>query len=124
MNIFENYSLKINKIILDNKDTLKLKDLTNLKNVHLEVPPEQFNFDLSSNISLVLSKGNNLAPLYLANNIKKLLINNISHFENIEVARPGFLNIKLSRDAFVSNIKEILKNKDAYGSKNLTKYLI
>ncbi len=121
MNIFENYSLKINKIILDNKDTLKLKDLTNLKNVHLEVPPEQFNFDLSSNISLVLSKGNNLAPLYLANNIKKLLINNISHFENIEVARPGFLNIKLSRDAFVSNIKEILKNKDAYGSKKSNK---
>ena len=105
MNIFENYSLKINKIILDNKDTLKLKDLTNLKNVHLEVPPEQFNFDLSSNISLVLSKGNNLAPLYLANNIKKLLINNISHFENIEVARPGFLNIKLSRDALFQTLK-------------------
>ena len=49
------------------------------------------------------------------------MINNISHFENIEVARPGFLNIKLSRDAFVSNIKEILKNKDAYGSKKSNK---
>ena len=31
MNIFENYLSKINKIILDNKDNLKLKNLENLK---------------------------------------------------------------------------------------------
>ena len=31
MNIFENYLPKINKIILDNKETLKLNTLENLK---------------------------------------------------------------------------------------------
>ena len=52
MNIFEKYLSKINKLILDKKNILKLTNFDNLNNVNLEVPPEQFNFDLSTNISL------------------------------------------------------------------------
>ena len=48
MNIFENYLSKINKVIRDNKDSLDLVNLDNLKNVNLEVPPDHFNFDLST----------------------------------------------------------------------------
>ena len=60
MNIFENYLSKISKLILENKDRLKLNKLENLSNVNLEVPPEHFNYDLSTNVSLVLSKTNNI----------------------------------------------------------------
>ena len=63
MNIFENYLSKINKIILENKEILKLKNLENLNNINLEVPPDQFNHDLSSNVSLVLAKSNKLNPI-------------------------------------------------------------
>ena len=56
MNIFENYLSKINKIILENKKILSLSTLENLENLNLEIPPEHFNYDLSSNISLVLAK--------------------------------------------------------------------
>ena len=62
MNIFDNYLSKINKIILENKEGLQLQNLENLKNVNLEVPPEHFDFDLSTNISLVLSKTNRKNP--------------------------------------------------------------
>ena len=72
MNIFENYLSKINRLIQQNKNTLELENIENLKNVNLEVPPEHFNFDLSSNISLVLSKVNKLNPKNLAENIKDL----------------------------------------------------
>ena len=70
MNIFEYYLLKINKIILDNKSNLNLTHLEDLKNVNLEVPPEHINFDLSSNVCLVLSKANKINPNQLANKIK------------------------------------------------------
>ena len=60
MNIFEYYLSEINSLIKSHKDDLKLKNLNNLKNVNLEVPPEQFNFDLSCNVSLVLGKANQL----------------------------------------------------------------
>ena len=117
MNIFEYYLLKINEIILDNKSNLKLTHLEDLKNVNLEVPPEHINFDLSSNICLVLSKANKINPSQLANKIKTLLLKNIKHFEIVEVAGPGFLNIKLSGEGLAKNINEIFKNKESYGSK-------
>ena len=121
MNIFENYLLKINRLIQQNKNILELENIENLKSVNLEVPPEHFNFDLSSNISLVLSKVNKLNPKPLAENIKDLLLKNISDFEMIEIAGPGFLNIKLSKKGIISNINNILKDKDNYGSKKSKK---
>ena len=121
MNIFENYLSKINKVILDNKDNLKLTILENLDNINLEVPPNHFNYDLSSNVSLVLAKTNRLNPINLAENIKYLLLKKINHFEKIDIAGPGFLNIKLSKNGFIDNIKDIFKNKDNYGSKKSNK---
>ena len=121
MNIFENYLSKINKIILDNKKILKLAILEDLDKVNLEVPPEHFNYDLSSNISLVLAKSNKLNPNNLAEDIKNLLLKQIKHFEKIDKAGPGFLNIKLSKEAFIDNIKYIFKNRDTYGSKKSNK---
>ncbi len=121
MNIFENYLSKINKIILDNKKLLKLKFLETLDNVSLEVPPSHFNYDLSSNISLVLAKANKMNPIYLANHIKNLLLQQVSHFEKIDIAGPGFLNIKLSKEGLIDNISDILKNKSVYGSKKSNK---
>ncbi len=121
MNIFDNYLLVITKIILKNKESLNLDNLKNLENVNIEVPPKHFNFDLSTNISLVLSKINKINPNDLAKRIKDLLLKNISHFEKIEVAGPGFLNIKLSKEGIVSNINSILKDRDTYGSKKINK---
>ena len=121
MNIFENYLIKINKLILKNKNFLELYNLDNLKNINLEVPPEYFNFDLSTNISLVLSKANGIKPNILADRIKDLFLKNIDHFEKVEVAGPGFINIKLSVEGIISNINDILKNRKTYGSKKTKK---
>ena len=117
MNIFDNYLLLINKLIIDNKNNLKIENLDYIKNINLEVPPEHFDYDLSTNISLVLSKINNLNPKNLANGIKKIMEENITHFEKVDVAGPGFINIKLSKTGIISIIKNILKNKETYGSK-------
>ena len=117
MNIFEKYLSKINNLILQNKDNLKLKNFDNIQNINLEVPPEHFNFDLSSNVSLILAKSNNLNPKNLALSLKNLLLNKINHFEKVEVAGPGFLNIKLSKEGMILNINEILANKKNYGAK-------
>ena len=117
MNIFDNYLLLINKLIKNNKDILKITNLDNIKSVNLEVPPEHFDYDLSTNISLVLGKTSELSSKDLANEIKKLIEKNIVHFEKVDVAGPGFINIKLSKLGILTNIKEILKNKETYGSK-------
>ena len=115
MNIFEHHLSEIRKIILSEKDFLKLQDIENLKGVNLEIPPEQFNFDLSCNIAMVLGKKNKINPKTLAVKLKDIFKVRINNFSKIDIAGPGFLNIKLSKSAVINNINAILNN-NAYGS--------
>ena len=117
MNIFTHYLTEIHNLVVNHKNDLQLKNLDNLNSINLEVPPEEFNFDLSCNISLVLAKANNLNPKNLAIQLKELFLKKIKNFEIIEIAGPGFLNIKLSKTALINNINSILDNKKTYGSK-------
>ena len=116
MNIFEYHLKEIHNLILIKKDFLKLDKIENLGKINLEVPPEHFNFDLSCNIAMVLGKSNKLNPKRLAEKLKDLLLDQIKNFSNVEVAGPGFLNIKLSKSALKENINSILRNNENYGS--------
>ena len=116
MNIFEHHLLEIKNLTVKKKNILKLDKVGNLDSINLEIPPEKFNFDLSCNIALVLAKENNQDPKILAEKFKKIFLEKISNFSEIEIAGPGFLNINLSNKAIINNINSILKNKKAYGS--------
>ena len=116
MNIFEHHLLEIKNLTVKKKSILKLDKVENLDSINLEIPPEKFNFDLSCNIALVLAKENNQDPKILAEKFKKVFLEKISNFSEIEIAGPGFLNINLSNKAIINNINSILKNKKAYGS--------
>jgi arginyl-tRNA synthetase len=115
MNIFEHHLSEIKKIVLSEKDFLKLDQIDNLKGVNLEIPPEQFNFDLSCNIAMVLGKKNKIPPKILALKFKEIFIKRIKNFSEIDIAGPGFLNIKLSKSTLLRNIDSILKD-NFYGS--------
>ena len=116
MNIFQYYLSEIHNLVLNHKDDLKLKYIDSLKNISLEVPPDQFNCDLSCNASLILAKANKLNPKDLAIKLKDLFKDKINHFDSVEIAGPGFLNIKLSKGAIIKNIKSILEKNETYGS--------
>ena len=116
MNIFEYHLAQIKKQILSNKDIFKLKEDDNLKSIILEVPPAQFNFDLSCNVAMVLGKMSKLDPKNIAIKLKEIFLNKIADFSDIEIAGPGFLNIKLSKSALSNHINSILKNEKNYGS--------
>jgi len=116
MNIFKHHLKEIKNLILINKKILKLENIDNLSNVSLEIPPEQFNFDLSCNIAMILGKSNKINPKDLAKIIKEIFLEKIINFSSIEIAGPGFLNIKLSKTALINNIKAIIESNKAYGS--------
>ncbi len=118
MNIFNEYIKKITDLILKNKEFLNLDNLNNFKGIVVESPPPEFDFDLSCNAGLLLGKINKIDPKYLANKIKDLIIKELKDFENIEVAGPGFLNLRLTKKSLISNINEILDNKDSFGKKS------
>ena len=62
MNIFEEYLKIISNLIHKNQKNLKIINLNEFKGVIVEIPPSEFNYDLSCNICLVLGKINKLNP--------------------------------------------------------------
>ena len=59
---------------------------------------------------------NKINPKTLALKLKDIFLAKINNFSAIDIAGPGFLNIKLSKSALLNNIKTILKNNKFYGS--------
>ena len=124
MNLFNRYLSLIKNKISKNYDFFKVLNINNFDGINLEIPPDKLNFDLSSNIALVLAKKNNLNPIKTANKIKNIIIN-INDFAEVVVAEPGFINIKLSKNAWINYINKIFENKNKFGSnKKKKKYNI
>ena len=104
MNIFEKYIKKISILIEKNQKKLNLNYLNSFKGMTVEIPPSEINFDLSCNAAMILGKINKVNPKKLAENIKNLILDNLHDFSEINIAGPGFLNLKLSNQFIKSNI--------------------
>ena len=69
MNIFEIYLKKIKDLIITlNKDGL-IEIPKDLNSINVDIPPEQFDSDISTNVAMVLSKINKTNPLEIAKKI-------------------------------------------------------
>ena len=73
MNIFDIYLDKIKKIIIDQNKKGILKIPENLDSINVEIPPKQFDSDISTNVSMVLAKINKTQPIDLANKLTELI---------------------------------------------------
>ena len=75
---------------------------------------------ITSNVCMVAASILKLNPKNLAEDLKTRL-EKIDKFDNVEIAGPGFINISLNREDFVSTIELINKNKDSFGSSAIGK---
>ena len=121
MNLFKIYLSQIKKILIKNNKDIgcNLKEV--LDNIVVENPPEKFNFDLSSNVAMVIAKNTKTNPRDIAEKIKEILIKEIKDFSEINLAGPGFLNFNLSSHAWSKYIAAIHKRKKKFGSNNMSK---
>ena len=110
---------------LDNEGSLELPK--SLDAINVDIPPKNFNCDISTNVAMVLSKINKRSPIDLANvlvNLNKTIDNNI---ETISVAKPGFINIKFKEifwNDFIKNVNQNYKNFGVNLNEKKQKYLI
>ncbi len=73
---------------------------------------------ITTNVCMVAASVLKANPIELANNLKEKL-KSINCFEDVQSAGPGFINIFLKREDFVSTIGEINKFGDSYGESNI-----
>ncbi len=115
MNIFENYLLKIEKIIKSayKNNLLELPD--NLSGINVDIPPAKFTGDISTNVAMVLSKINKKSPLELAKQIADLIKDSDNNIDEISIEKPGFINLKFKNEFWNGFILDVLNNS-SYGS--------
>ena len=115
MNIFENYLLKIEKVIKSaHKDNLlELPD--NLSGINVDIPPAKFSGDISTNVAMFLSKINKKPPIELAKQIADLIKDSDSNIDEISIEKPGFINLKFKNEFWNGFILDVLNNS-SYGN--------
>ncbi len=86
----------------------------------VEHPSDISHGDYATNVALILGKNLVKNPKEVAELIVSELNNkNIEYVESFEVAGPGFINIRLSRQFFADSLKNILEQKNYFGKNNI-----
>ena len=116
MNIFENYKQKILSIINDacTKGIILLPE--NLSGINVDSTPKSVDFDISTNVAMILAKPNSKSPLDISKNIIELIKNSDPEIDLIEFAKPGFINIKFTNKFWSEFSKNVIENEEKYGS--------
>ena len=109
MNIFDLYLDKILILIkkLNERGALILPD--SLNGINVEIPPSNFDCDISTNVAMVLSKINKRSPIEIAKQLILLIEKEDPDIESISVAKPGFINIKFKDVYWNDFVKEVHK---------------
>ena len=118
MNIFNEFEQKI-KELLQHSD-IKTKDGSplDLSRMSIEAPRDPSHGDLATNAAMVLSKSVGCNPRALAERIATLLETD-KDIESVNVAGPGFINLRLT-DGFWRNVlKTIIKSGSSFGRSEL-----
>ena len=127
MNIFDLYLDKIIILVKKlNKDgSLEIPE--SLKGINVDIPPSNFDCDISTNVAMVLSKANKKSPIDIANTLIDLIKNEDEKIETISVAKPGFINIKFKTIYWNNFIKNVNQNYKDFGvniKEKKQKYLV
>ena len=115
MNIFDIYSEKIKTLVknLNKQNLIEIPD--SLNGINVDLPPEKFDCDISTNVAMVLSKSNKKPPIDLAKQLSELIKKNDKDISSIDVAKPGFINIKFNKSFWNNFLKEIIINQKEFG---------
>lgn len=81
----------------------------------VEVPRDAKNGDYSTSIAMRLAKQLHKNPFDIANSLVPELEKDFPDAETITVARPGFINFKIRKDALASVINKVIAEGDNYG---------
>ena len=84
------------------------------RNVTVEPPRDPAHGDFATNAAMVLAKAAGTNPRALAEAIKPKL-EALPAVTSVEIAGPGFINLRLTTDAWRDELRTILREGDEYG---------
>ena len=95
------------------EEALKLLGIETMPAIEVEVPPDDSMGDLATPVAMSLSKILKKPPGKIADEIV-LSITDRTIFERIDIAGPGFLNFKFTKEYLYLQLGELLKQKSSF----------
>ncbi len=120
LSIYARYAALLDGVLDQLQDEGILPADLNRRAVAVEPPRDPTHGDLASNAAMVLAKGAGTNPRALAAAIAPKL-EALPAVTSVEIAGPGFINIRLSPDAWRDELRTILREGESYGTSNVGK---
>ncbi len=114
MTLFSRFSEYIDNALAALVAAGSLPDGLNHANVTLEPPRDPAHGDLSTNAAMVLAKPAGMNPRALAELLSSELVK-IDGVTAVEIAGPGFLNLRLDSTLWLAELADIAAQADDYG---------
>ena len=90
--------------------------------INIQIPKDPNHGDFSTNIAMQLAMQLKKKPIIIAEEIKSQLNANYSNLiKSIKIAGPGFINIFINKNIIVSQLKDVLNEKNNFGKSKLYK---
>ncbi len=114
-----NIDKEINSFLLSLADHTNKEEINKIiEKYSISITESLKNGHITTNVCMVAASNLKLNPIDLASKLVEKL-NLLNLFETVETAGPGFINITLHREDFVSIINSINDNKEKYGESNI-----
>ena len=114
MSLYAQYATLLDGVLDDLVADGTLPPELDRKNVTVEPPRDPSHGDLATNAAMVLAKPAGTNPRVLAEAIKPKL-QALPPVASVEVAGPGFINLRLSPDAWRDELRTIVRDGEEYG---------
>jgi len=112
-NVFANTLDRVRKAVL-----AILPPDTDVSRIQVEPPRDASHGDVATNAAMVLAKGVGKNPLDLANAIAAALKADPT-VESVQVARPGFINLTLKPDVWLTELRRAVAAATEYGKSDI-----
>lgn len=118
MNVFKHIEAKIEDALEGLKRAEKLPSDLDIDGVEVQEPRDPAHGDVASNAAMVLSKRAGMKPRDIAAALAEALVDD-ADFASVDVAGPGFLNIRLKDELWYAVLANVLAEGEDFGSSDL-----
>ena len=117
MNIFTYFETKFAATVVQLGEAGLIKKDMDISRVVFELPRDPEHGDLATNAAMVLAKPSAMKPRDLATLFSEEL-KKIDGVDSVEIAGPGFINLRINPLLWAQEVSEILKAGKDYGRSN------
>lgn len=120
MNLFQHFKNALDGVVADLAAAGDLPEGLDTARVSVEPPRDASHGDVATNAAMVLCKPAGMKPRDLAAKLAAKL-EAVEHVDGVDIAGPGFINLRLADSFWIDRLAEILRAGRSYGNSDIGK---